>query len=165
MPYSKFIITFYPSYSTYILCIYGQFLCIRRRYLSCLCNTTLLLANANNKTHLTGCAGGEFLARPLKGFCDCFRNSGTVISASSHMQQHLCWLSLESLAEAFHSPLPCIPAVPDPPWKSLLETTSLPMGEIADTVGVNDTSYLNKIFKKKYGLTPLQYRKQFQQEC
>lgn len=39
------------------------------------------------------------------------------------------------------------------------------MGEIPDSIGVNDTSYLNKIFKKKYGLTPLQYRKQFQREC
>ena len=97
------------------------------------------------------------------------------------MQQHLCRLSLESLAEAFHyspshvsrlfrtrfgkSYTEVLNSLRIQTAKSLLETTSLPMGENADTVGVNDTSYLNKIFKKKYALTPLQSRKQFQREC
>lgn len=104
----------------------------------------------------------------------------TVIHLIYHMQQHLRQLSLESLAEAFHyspshvsrlfrtrlgkSYTEVLNSLRIQTAKSLLETTSLPMGEIADSIGVNDTSYLNKIFKKKYGLTPLQYRKQFQQE-
>lgn len=101
----------------------------------------------------------------------------TIIHLIHYMQQHLSNLSLESLAEAFnYSPshvsrlfrtrlgksyTEMLNSLRTQTAKTLLETTSLPMGEIADSIGVNDTSYLNKLFKKKYGQTPLQYRKQF----
>ena len=40
-----------------------------------------------------------------------------------------------------------------------LETTDLSLREIADIVGIESLSYLNSIFKKKYGVPPIQYRK------
>ncbi len=40
-----------------------------------------------------------------------------------------------------------------------LKTTDLSLREIADIVGVESLSYLNSIFKKKYGEPPIQYRK------
>ena len=42
---------------------------------------------------------------------------------------------------------------------NLLETTDMSIMEIAIKVGVNNISYFNKIFKKKFNLTPKEYRK------
>jgi len=39
-----------------------------------------------------------------------------------------------------------------------LVTTSLPVKRIADSLGYDDYSYFNRIFKKNSGMTPLQYR-------
>lgn len=41
-----------------------------------------------------------------------------------------------------------------------LETTDIPMREIAELVGFNDASYFHKVFKQKYGQSPAEYRKQ-----
>lgn len=40
-----------------------------------------------------------------------------------------------------------------------LETTKFSLSEIGYLVGIESLSYLNKIFKKAYGITPIQYRK------
>ena len=42
--------------------------------------------------------------------------------------------------------------------KHLLAGTSFPLTTIADKVGFKHTEYLSRIFKKKTGLTPLEYR-------
>ena len=42
--------------------------------------------------------------------------------------------------------------------KKLLLTTDLPITEIAFNVGFNDTSYFIALFRKEFGITPLQYR-------
>lgn len=42
--------------------------------------------------------------------------------------------------------------------KMLLETTDIPIKEIADLLGLYDTAYFYKIFKKAYSVTPGQYR-------
>ena len=42
--------------------------------------------------------------------------------------------------------------------KKLLLTTDLPITEIALNVGFNDTSYFISLFRKEFGITPLQYR-------
>ncbi len=42
----------------------------------------------------------------------------------------------------------------------LLETTGLPITDICADVGYNNFSYFYKIFKKQFGLTPKEYRKQ-----
>lgn len=39
-----------------------------------------------------------------------------------------------------------------------LVTTSLPVKRIADSLGYDDYSYFNRLFKKNSGMTPLQYR-------
>ena len=41
-----------------------------------------------------------------------------------------------------------------------LKTTDLSLREIADIVGIESLSYLNSIFKKKYFVPPIQYRKE-----
>lgn len=43
--------------------------------------------------------------------------------------------------------------------RKLIATTAIPITEIALDVGYNDVSYFIVLFKEKYGLTPLQYRK------
>ena len=40
----------------------------------------------------------------------------------------------------------------------LLNTTTLPIQVIGDMVGITDTSYYNKLFKKQIGMSPKQYR-------
>ena len=39
-----------------------------------------------------------------------------------------------------------------------LQTTSLTLEEITEQIGLQSTSYLNKIFKEKHGTTPNKYR-------
>ena len=43
---------------------------------------------------------------------------------------------------------------------SLLGTTQLGIEEIARTAGFSGATHFGKLFKKKYGVTPLKYRKQ-----
>lgn len=43
--------------------------------------------------------------------------------------------------------------------KTLLLTTELQMGEIADKIGIKSKSYFSKIFKDRYGLTPVEFKK------
>ncbi len=45
--------------------------------------------------------------------------------------------------------------------RTLLETTTLPVENIIDQVGYQDTSSFRRLFKKKYGLSPTEYRKKF----
>lgn len=45
--------------------------------------------------------------------------------------------------------------------KGMLETTSLPLEEIASRVGYEDATFLGRLFRRKVGLTPAQYRKRF----
>ena len=46
--------------------------------------------------------------------------------------------------------------------KELLQSTNLNITEIAEQIGFNDSHYLNKVFKKRFGITPSQYRKGMQ---
>ena len=40
----------------------------------------------------------------------------------------------------------------------LLDETDLPVAEVAARVGMVDVAYFSRLFKKKYGLSPLRYR-------
>ena len=44
--------------------------------------------------------------------------------------------------------------------KELLRDTPLPLTAVADAVGIENYTYFIKLFKKRTGVTPLQYRKQ-----
>lgn len=46
----------------------------------------------------------------------------------------------------------------------LLRDTSLPLKEVATSVGINDTFYFSKLFKKHTGKTPRGYRLSFREE-
>lgn len=43
----------------------------------------------------------------------------------------------------------------------MLATSDMSIGEICDKLGYSNRNYFNKIFSNKYGLTPSEYRKQF----
>jgi transcriptional regulator GlxA family with amidase domain len=45
--------------------------------------------------------------------------------------------------------------------KRLLETSGLPLDEIASRIGYEDATFLGHLFRRKVGLTPAQYRKRF----
>ena len=45
--------------------------------------------------------------------------------------------------------------------KHLLETTDLPIEAVANEVGYEDASFFGRLFRRKVGLTPAQYRKRF----
>jgi len=45
--------------------------------------------------------------------------------------------------------------------KRLLETTGLPLDEIASRIGYEDATFLGRLFRRKVGLTPAHYRKRF----
>ena len=46
----------------------------------------------------------------------------------------------------------------------LLQNTNLNMSEIAEIVGFSDSHYFNKVFKKRFGIAPSQYRKGMQKQ-
>ena len=48
--------------------------------------------------------------------------------------------------------------------KEILETTFLRVQQIAFQVGITDQSYFIREFKKKYGVTPNQYREQYRKK-
>ncbi|AEM74012.1 PocR ligand-binding domain-containing protein [Caldicellulosiruptor acetigenus] len=43
--------------------------------------------------------------------------------------------------------------------KELIETTDLPIGEISKMVGIEDQNYFSRLFKRKYGVSPMNYKK------
>ena len=45
--------------------------------------------------------------------------------------------------------------------KQLLETGDLPVEAVANEVGYEDASFFGRLFRRKVGLTPAQYRKRF----
>lgn len=45
--------------------------------------------------------------------------------------------------------------------KQLLETTDLPIEAVANEVGYEDASFFSRLFRRKVGLTPAQYRRRF----
>lgn len=45
--------------------------------------------------------------------------------------------------------------------KQVLETTDLPIEAVANEVGYEDASFFGRLFRRKVGLTPAQYRKRF----
>ncbi len=44
---------------------------------------------------------------------------------------------------------------------TLLASSKMKIIDIIDICGLNSTSYYNKVFKKEYGITPMEYRKKF----
>jgi transcriptional regulator GlxA family with amidase domain len=45
--------------------------------------------------------------------------------------------------------------------KQMLETTGMAIEAVADAVGYEDTSFFGRMFRRKVGLTPVQYRVRF----
>ena len=73
-------------------------------------------------------------------------------------------LSVSSYIEVFRQ------AVGEPPMSyivslrlknacTLLSTTNLPIGKVAETVGIPDVHFFSKIFKKAIGMSPSEYKK------
>lgn len=59
------------------------------------------------------------------------------------------------------SPLDYVQTVRLEEAKHLLETTGSPVEAVAQDVGYGDSSFFNRLFRRKVGLTPAQYRKRF----
>lgn len=48
--------------------------------------------------------------------------------------------------------------------KELLSVTNFSISYISETIGYADQSYFGKVFKKQVGMTPLQFRNQYQRK-
>jgi transcriptional regulator GlxA family with amidase domain len=59
------------------------------------------------------------------------------------------------------SPLDYIHALRLEEAKQLLESSDLAVEAIANEVGYEDTSFFGRLFRRKAGITPLQYRQRF----
>jgi transcriptional regulator GlxA family with amidase domain len=59
------------------------------------------------------------------------------------------------------SPLDYVHALRLEEAKEMLETTDLPVEAIANEVGYEDTSFFGRLFRRKAGITPMQYRLRF----
>ena len=47
--------------------------------------------------------------------------------------------------------------------QSLLENTDYKIGEIAEIVGHDNQLYFSRVFRKEYGVSPVQYRKKIKE--
>ena len=59
------------------------------------------------------------------------------------------------------SPLEYVHAVRLEEAKQMLETEDAPIEAIALEIGYEDASFFNRLFRRKVGLTPAQYRRRF----
>jgi len=59
------------------------------------------------------------------------------------------------------SPLDYIHALRLEEAKQLLETADFPVEAIANEVGYEDTSFFGRLFRRKAGIKPLQYRQRY----
>lgn len=59
------------------------------------------------------------------------------------------------------SPLEYVHAVRLEETKHMLETSDLPVDAVANEVGYGDASFFSRLFRRKVGLTPAQYRRRF----
>lgn len=59
------------------------------------------------------------------------------------------------------SPMDCVQSLRLEEAKQVLETTDLPIEAIANDVGYEDASSFSRLFRRKTGITPAQYRKRF----
>jgi len=59
------------------------------------------------------------------------------------------------------SPLEYVQALRIEESKQILETTDLSVEAVAGQVGYEDSSFFGRLFRRKVGLTPAQYRKRF----
>ena len=47
--------------------------------------------------------------------------------------------------------------------QSLLENTDYKIGEIAEIMGYDNQLYFSRVFRKEYGVSPVQYRKKIKE--
>ena len=103
-----------------------------------------------------------------------FHENRTVLQIIQYINGHLSTVTLESLAAQFNYSTSQIARIIRKNFhksyseilhnirlhtaRDLLEHSALSVAEIADNIGVNDSSYFYRIFKKKFGVTPIQYR-------
>lgn len=105
----------------------------------------------------------------------------TITGITRYLQEHLAEeLSLSVLAEQFHlNPqyisqlfkseigvnfLACLTSIRMEKAKKLLLSTSLSVAEVAEQSGYGDYRVFTKVFKKSEGITPSQYRRDFQSD-
>ena len=126
----------------------------------------------------------------LKGFRACKRckpeglqipDEDWVVQITDYIDEHYAQpLTLEVLANICHgspfhlqrtfkriknmTPVEYIQMVRIEHAKDLLKATDKSIGEIGKRIGLSNTPYFITLFKKKIGLTPLQYRKHLKRE-
>lgn len=104
-----------------------------------------------------------------------FQENRTAVSMIRYMNEHLSTVTLENLAARFNYSTSQIARIIHKNFdksyteilqnirlntaRTLLENSMMSVAEIAEHIGVNDSSYFYRIFKKKFGVTPVQYRK------
>lgn len=107
-----------------------------------------------------------------------FGGNKVIIQMISYIEHHFKEISLEQLALAFNfstsycsriikkytneSFTEILLSIKFTKAKNLLETSNHTISQIAEQCGFNNIEHFNRFFKKKFGQTPGQYRKQFQ---
>ena len=92
----------------------------------------------------------------------------------NYIQENYLTVTLEELTEQMHLSKPylskyikeksgktfgeIVKSVRMKKARTLLKNTSMTVENIADSVGYQNVEHFNRLFKKKYGMTPVQYR-------
>ena len=92
----------------------------------------------------------------------------------NYIQEHYLTVTLDDLAEKLHLSKPylskyikeksgntfgeIVKNVRMKKARTLLKNTSMTVENIADNVGYQNVEHFNRLFKKKYGMTPVQFR-------
>jgi YesN/AraC family two-component response regulator len=103
---------------------------------------------------------------------------GTVDDILLYIHEHLCDVTLDDIADKFHfnkyyvsrliknhteiTFTQLVRKIRMLEAKKMIASTTLSLSKICEIVGYSDTSNLVKTFKKEFGITPNQYRKELQ---
>ncbi len=98
----------------------------------------------------------------------------------NYIQEHYLTVTLDELTEKMHLSKPylskyireksgktfgdIVKNVRMKKARSLLKNTSMTVESIAESVGYQNVEHFNRLFKKRYGMTPVQYRNREQKE-
>ena len=111
----------------------------------------------------------------------CKKDDQNIVHIISFIENNYMALTLEALADKFHysqrqmirllkeyTGLGFKDLVQDIKVKkaiAFLKADHIPMSSIAETVGFYDTSHFYRVFKKRTGLTPVEYRAKYQKKA
>lgn len=118
----------------------------------------LLLVNHVDSVETDATDEGQKLVITVLSYIDENYKDGELSELAGQLHYDLCWLSKEIKRRTGQTYTNLLQRKRLSQAGYLLSHTAMPVADIAQAVGYENVSYFHRIFHKKYGVTPRQYR-------